>query len=138
MAYTGRVTRSQCAYHALLRSGSISPASHNGMPVVGHLAAVRRSILVRRIADLPEGSFAFVMATGIVSIAAAQQGLTQLSALLLLINTIAFATLLPLTLLRLVRIAIAAWGITFIGMVRHLIALLRRRGDASLMQADPG
>lgn len=67
------------------------------------LAAVRRSILGQRIADFPVASFTFVMATGIISIAAAQQGLAQLSALLLLINTVAFATLWLLTLLRLVH-----------------------------------
>jgi tellurite resistance protein TehA-like permease len=81
---------------------------------VGPLAAIRRSILVRRIADFPGGSFAFVMATGIVSIAAAQQGLARLSVVLLLLNAVAFATLWLLTLLRLVHHPLA-----FLGDLQH-------------------
>jgi len=71
------------------------------------LEAVHRRILVRHLADFPVGGFAFVMATGIISIAAAQLGHSQLSRLLFLLNLVAFPALWLLTLLRLVHFPLA-------------------------------
>jgi hypothetical protein len=65
------------------------------MPVVPHFEAARRKTLVRHLADFPVGSFAFVMATGIVSIAARQLGLSHLSLLLFLLNAVVFPALSP-------------------------------------------
>lgn len=53
------------------------------------------------VRDLNPGSFAFVMATGIVSIDAAQNGLPGIGTALFWINCIAYACLLALTLARL-------------------------------------
>ena len=55
------------------------------------------------IDDLPGGSFAFVMATGIISIDAERQGFRRLALGLFAISAIAFVLLAILTLLRLVR-----------------------------------
>jgi tellurite resistance protein TehA-like permease len=73
------------------------------MPVVPPFEAAHRRVLVRHTADFPVCSFAFVMATGIVSIAARQLGLSQLSLLLFLLNAVVFSALWLLTLLRLVH-----------------------------------
>jgi tellurite resistance protein TehA-like permease len=73
------------------------------MPVVPPFEAARRKTLVRHLADFPVGSFAFVMATGIVSIAARQLGLSQISLLLFLLNAVVFPALWLLTFFRLVR-----------------------------------
>ncbi len=58
--------------------------------------------IVRLVADLPPGSFAFVMATGIVSIAAALLGFGRISSLLLAVNSAGFLVLWILTILRLI------------------------------------
>jgi tellurite resistance protein TehA-like permease len=55
---------------------------------------------VRLVADLPTGSFAFVMATGIISIAAALLGFARFASVLLTVNAVAFLLLWVLTLLR--------------------------------------
>lgn len=55
----------------------------------------------RLVADLPSNSFALVMATGIVSLAAAMLGFAKLALLLLAVNAVAFIALWALTLLRL-------------------------------------
>lgn len=57
----------------------------------------------RLVADLPGKSFALVMATGIVSVAAWFLGLAPIAWLLLALNAIAFAVLAALALLRLLR-----------------------------------
>jgi tellurite resistance protein TehA-like permease len=58
---------------------------------------------IAAIDHLPGGSFAFVMATGIISIAAEQQGFHRLAVALFAINATAFVLLVVLNLLRLVR-----------------------------------
>jgi len=63
-----------------------------------HLDAIARLVL-----DLPGGSFALVMATGIVSIAADLLGLHSLAAILLAINLFAFPALSAVLLLRLAQ-----------------------------------
>jgi hypothetical protein len=55
---------------------------------------------VALVFDLPGGSFAFVMATGIVSIAAAQLGRGEIAAALFAINLVAFPLLCVLMLIR--------------------------------------
>ena len=55
------------------------------------------------IDDLPSGSFAFVMATGIISIDAERQGFRRLALGLFAISAIAFVLLAILTILRLAR-----------------------------------
>ena len=66
-----------------------------------HPAAAARSAGPRLAADFPAGSFAFVMATGIVSIAAARLGLDWIATPLLAVNLVAFPVLWLLLLLRL-------------------------------------
>ena len=61
----------------------------------------RRQQTLRLIAELPSGSFAFVMATGIVSIAAALLGFRPVAMILLAVNLIAFPLLCVFTLARL-------------------------------------
>lgn len=61
----------------------------------------RQSTIIRLADGLPTGSFAFVMATGIVSIAAKLVGFGGIARLLMAVNLIAFAVLWVLTLLRL-------------------------------------
>jgi tellurite resistance protein TehA-like permease len=68
------------------------PAKASSQPALSRLAAT-----------VPDGTFAFVMATGIVSIAAAAQGLQPVAQLLFVVNVAAFAMLSALTLLRLLR-----------------------------------
>ena len=58
--------------------------------------------MVRLVADLPSGSFAFIMATGIVSIAAELLGLGRSASLLLGVNSAGFLLLWILTFLRLI------------------------------------
>jgi tellurite resistance protein TehA-like permease len=58
--------------------------------------------MVRLVADLPSSSFAFVMATGIISITAALLGFGRIASLLLAVNSIGFLTLWILTFLRLI------------------------------------
>jgi tellurite resistance protein TehA-like permease len=60
-----------------------------------------QQLMLRLIADFPSGSFAFVMATGIVSIAAALLGLGRLALILLAVNFIAYPLLWVLLLARL-------------------------------------
>jgi tellurite resistance protein TehA-like permease len=62
------------------------------------------------IDDLPGGSFAFVMATGIISIDAERQGFRRLALGLFAISAIAFVLLAVLTLLRLLRRPAAMLG----------------------------
>src|SRR5262249_41269417 len=57
----------------------------------------------RAAAELPTSSFAFVMATGIVSIAAAMLGYPWIARALLALNAVAFVALAALTGDRLVR-----------------------------------
>src|SRR5690348_14502628 len=71
--------------------------------------------LLRSAANLPGGSFALVMATGIVSIAADQQGFHRLALALFVINAIAFALLAAGSLLRLAVSPAAMLG----ELVRH-------------------
>src|SRR5215472_11725041 len=63
----------------------------------------RLAAIARLIRDLPGGSFAFVMATGIVSIAADLLGLGGLAAILLAINFLAFPVLSAALLVRLAQ-----------------------------------
>ena len=58
--------------------------------------------VVRLVTDLPSGSFAFVMATGIISIAAALLGFGRMASLLLGVNSAGFLALWILTFLRLI------------------------------------
>ena len=66
-------------------------------------AKPRLAAVARLIRDLPGGSFAFVMATGIVSIADGLIGLGGFATLLLAINLVAFPALSVAVLLRLVQ-----------------------------------
>jgi tellurite resistance protein TehA-like permease len=52
-----------------------------------------RSIVAQEVQRLPPSSFAFVMATGIVSIAASLQGHTRLAWVLCIVNLAAYALL---------------------------------------------
>ncbi len=61
----------------------------------------RRSNFARLVGDLPGGSFAFVMATGIVSIALARLGFGRIAAVLFAIDVVAFPLLWILSFLRL-------------------------------------
>jgi tellurite resistance protein TehA-like permease len=61
----------------------------------------RRSAYVALVFDLPVGSFAFIMATGIVSIAAARLGRGQIAGALFAINLAAFPLLCVVMLVRL-------------------------------------
>jgi len=60
----------------------------------------RRQQTLRFITQLPSGSFAFVMATGIVSIAAARLGFRPIAIILLAVNLIGFPLLWVLVLAR--------------------------------------
>jgi tellurite resistance protein TehA-like permease len=60
-----------------------------------------RAGLRRMAAEVPAGNFSFVMATGIVSIAASSQGLSRVAAALFAVNLAGFAILLVATVLRL-------------------------------------
>jgi tellurite resistance protein TehA-like permease len=62
---------------------------------------LRAVVLGRFVAELPCGSFAFVMATGIVSIAAALNGMGRIANLRFILNLFAFPVLWLLLLLRL-------------------------------------
>jgi tellurite resistance protein TehA-like permease len=73
------------------------------MPIADSRDAPRRSAFSRLALAIPGGSFAFVMATGIVAIAAASQGLRPIGASLFAINLVAVAVLSLLMLLRLIR-----------------------------------
>jgi tellurite resistance protein TehA-like permease len=58
--------------------------------------------IVRLVADLPSSSFAFVMATGIISIAGGLLGFGRMAALLLAVNSAGFLMLWILTILHLI------------------------------------
>jgi hypothetical protein len=60
----------------------------------------RRSAFAALVFDLPGGSFSFVMATGIVSFAAAQLGRGEIGAGLFAINLVSFPLLCVLMLIR--------------------------------------
>ncbi len=62
----------------------------------------RAMAMVRLVSDLPTGSFAFVMATGIISIAAELLGFRRSRSLLLGVNSAGFLALWILTYLRLI------------------------------------
>jgi tellurite resistance protein TehA-like permease len=62
----------------------------------------RAMAMVRLVSDLPSGSFAFVMATGIVSIAAELLGFQRSASLLLGVNSAGYLALWILTFLRLI------------------------------------
>jgi tellurite resistance protein TehA-like permease len=62
----------------------------------------QRSIIVRLVANFPSSSFAFIMATGIISIAAALLDFGRIASLLLAVNSTAFFVLWILTFLRLI------------------------------------
>jgi len=63
----------------------------------------RRSAFAALVLDLPGGSFAFVMATGIVSIAAMRLGRGEVAAALFAVNLVAFPLLCMLMLVRLLQ-----------------------------------
>jgi tellurite resistance protein TehA-like permease len=71
------------------------------MPSVHSKDASQRAAFSRLAAAIPGGGFAFVMATGIVAIDAASQGLRPIGAGLFAINLVAFAVLALMMLLRL-------------------------------------
>ena len=73
------------------------------MPTGHSNDAPQRSAFSRLAAAIPGGGFAFVMATGIVAIAAASQSLRPIGAGLFAINVVAFAGLVLMMLLRLIR-----------------------------------
>jgi tellurite resistance protein TehA-like permease len=81
------------------RQTSVVPALGMDRPP----GALRGSSLASLVAELPPGSFALVMATGIVSIAAALHGLAPAAGGLLAFNLVAYAALLVLTVVRLIR-----------------------------------
>jgi hypothetical protein len=68
------------------------------------LAWSSRNLSHRLITDPPSGSFAFVMATGIVSIAAELLGFRRSASLLLGVNSAGFLALWILTFLRLIYV----------------------------------
>jgi tellurite resistance protein TehA-like permease len=70
----------------------------------------RRSAFAALVFGLPGGSFAFVMATGIVSIAAMRLGRGEIAAALFAVNLVAFPLLWVLMLVRLVRCPAAVLG----------------------------
>src|SRR5215469_14209764 len=63
----------------------------------------RRSAFAALVFDLPSGSFAFVMATGTVSIAAMRLGRGEIAAALFAVNLVAFPLLRVLMLIRMFR-----------------------------------
>jgi len=73
------------------------------MPRVHSNDASQRSAFSRLAAAIPGGGFAFVMATGIVALAAESQGLRSIAAGLFAINLVGFAVLALIMLLRLIR-----------------------------------
>lgn len=77
-------------------------ARHRTMAARG-FGAPRLAAITRLVRDLPGGSFAFVMATAIVSIADGLVGLGGLAAVLLAINLVAFPALSAAVLFRLVQ-----------------------------------
>src|SRR5271165_1975505 len=77
----------------LLGSGGIDPSALKGRAKAPSNATARHH---------PGGSFAFVMATGIVVIAVASQGLSSIGESLFAVNLVAFAGLSSLMLLRLI------------------------------------
>jgi tellurite resistance protein TehA-like permease len=77
---------------------------------MGARIAAGAGLAAAAIDNPPGGSFAFVMATGIVSIVAEQQGFHRLAVTLFAINAIAFVLLAVLSLLRLVRTPTAMFG----------------------------
>ena len=78
------------------RLGDASPINPQQMPAdaksggAGLQRASGRSAVAAIVSDLPGGSFAFVMATGIVSIAAMLLGRGEVAAALFAINLIDF------------------------------------------------
>jgi tellurite resistance protein TehA-like permease len=70
----------------------------------------RRSALATLIFDLPGGSFAFVMATGIVSIAAMRLGHGKVGTVLFAVNLVAFPLLWLVMLVRVFRHPVAILG----------------------------
>ncbi len=69
--------------------------------------------IVRLVADLPSGSFAFVMTTGIISIAAALLGFGRIALLLLAVNSTGFLALCTAAVLSFTR-AIDVEFVTFV------------------------
>jgi tellurite resistance protein TehA-like permease len=98
------------------RRADVSPVKRRGWPAGGEdgregLGRVpRRSVFASLVADLPGGSFAFVMATGIVSIATMRLGRGGIAGALFAVNLVAFALLWVLMLVRLVRHPAAVLG----------------------------
>lgn len=70
----------------------------------------RRSAFATLVFDLSGGSFAFIMATGIVSIAAMRLGRGEVAAGLFAVNLVAFPLLWVLMLIRLARHPAAVLG----------------------------
>ena len=70
----------------------------------------RRLAFAALVSDLPGGSFAFVMATGIVSIAAMRLGHDAIGTVLFALNLIAFPLLCVLMLIRWCRHPVAVLG----------------------------
>jgi tellurite resistance protein TehA-like permease len=114
-----------------MRACQAGPGQHDPRSVSTNRAAMPakpsrdkpdRRAMVRLVTDLPSGSFAFVMATGIVSIAAELLGFGRSASLLLGVNAAGF---------------LALWGLTFLRLIYFpsaVIADLRyhRRGPAFL------
>jgi tellurite resistance protein TehA-like permease len=72
--------------------------------------ASRRSVFAALMSDLPGGSFVFVMATGIVSIAAMRLDYGKVGASLFALNLVAFPLLCVLMLVRVFRHPVAVLG----------------------------
>ena len=72
------------------------------MPAKPSRDTPEQPVIARLVADLPSSSFAFIMATGIVSIAGASLDYGRIAVLLLAVNSVGFLLLWILTLLRLV------------------------------------
>ncbi|MEO5813427.1 MAG: tellurite resistance/C4-dicarboxylate transporter family protein [Rhodanobacter sp.] len=90
--------------------GKITPAPdndgfhlHNQVPLLRDVGMTLAENLLVRVRRLDPGCFALVMATGIVSIDASQHGMPGIARALFAFNLAAYAWLLALTLLRLVR-----------------------------------
>jgi tellurite resistance protein TehA-like permease len=82
--------------------------TETGAKTLGRVS--RLSAFAAQMFDLPGGSFAFVMATGIVSIAAMRLGYGKVGALLFALNLAAFPLLCVLMLVRVFRHPVAILG----------------------------